>query len=115
MLVDSLKNEILYVKAQMVRHMHCEASDIKAFIEQRSDYFADALRTYEQCEKDSKLTSAEFPLKQEHIDTEYGKDSEDDLAPNQPSSPASHVERNDSLKALLANELDQEVTKEVTT
>lgn len=115
LLVDSLKNEILFVKAQVVRHMDCEASDIKAFVEQRPDYFADAIRTYEEYEKNSPHTSAEFPLKEEDIDAEYGKDSEDVVAQNQPSSPASRLEHDESLKALLTNELRPDATKKVTT
>lgn len=113
LLIDSLKNEILYVKAQMVRHMNCEASDIKAFVEQRPDSFADAIRTLKQYEEESKLTSAEFQVKQEDIDVEHGKDSEDVPAKSQPSSPGSHPEQNET-RALLASELEQEATKEGT-
>lgn len=111
LLIESLRNEILYVKAQMVRHMDCESSDIKAFIEQRHESFADAIRTYEQYEKKSKTTSAEIPT-EDGVDDERGKDSEPVSLEKQPSSPAAHLERNDSLKAPLTSELGQEATEE---
>lgn len=112
MLLDSLKNEILYVKAQMVRHMGCEGSDIKAFIEGRPDSFADAIRTYEQYEQTSKLTNDDFPLKLEDPD-ESGKDPEDVPAKTQPSSPASQDEHTKLVQSLRASELGKEVTEEV--
>lgn len=113
LLVESLKNEILYVKAEMVRHMGCEGSDIRTFIEQRPESFADAICTYEEYEKNNKPTSADLPVKHEDIDNEYGKDSEDVPKINQSSSPASHSDDNASLEALLTRELGQEATKEV--
>ena len=112
LLLESLQNEILYVKAQMVKHMDCEASDIKTFIEQRPDSFADALRAYEPYERNRNLPSDHISLKQEDADAEYGKDSEDSLDIIQPSPPASHLDDSQSLKALLARELGQEATKE---
>ncbi|MCJ1426653.1 hypothetical protein MMC29_004556 [Sticta canariensis] len=114
MLLDSLKNEILYVKAQVVRHMDCEGSDIKAFIEGRPDSFADAIRTYEQYEQTGKLASDDFPLKQEDPD-EADKDSEDVPAKTQPSSPASADEHKKLVQALRASELGDKITEEVAT
>lgn len=113
LLAESLKNEILYVKAEMVRHMGCEGSDIRTFIEQRPESFADAICTYEEYEKNNKPTSADLPVKHENINNEYGKDSEDVPEINQSSSPASHSDDNASLEALLTRELGQEATKEV--
>lgn len=50
--VDSLKEEILYLKVEMVRHKACEGSEIQKCIEVDDEAFAEAVERLEQLERE---------------------------------------------------------------
>lgn len=52
LVVDSLRNEILYLKVEMVRHKDCEGSDIQKFINEDCDAFAEAVECLERSERE---------------------------------------------------------------
>lgn len=52
LVVDSLKEELLYLKVEMVRHKGCEGSEIQKCIEIDDDAFAEAMERLEQLERE---------------------------------------------------------------
>lgn len=52
LVVESLKEEILYLKVEMVRHKGCEESEIQKCIEVDDDAFAEATERLEQLERE---------------------------------------------------------------
>ena len=52
LVVDSLKEEILYLKVEMVRHKGCEGSEIQKCIEVDDDAFAEAAERLEKLERE---------------------------------------------------------------
>ena len=52
LVVDSLKEEILYLKVEMVRHKGCEGSEIQKCIEVDDGAFAEAVERLEQLERE---------------------------------------------------------------
>ena len=50
-IVDSLKEEILYLKVEMVRHKDCEGSEIQKCIQVDDEAFAEAVERLEQLEQ----------------------------------------------------------------
>lgn len=50
--VDSLKEEILYLKVEMVRHKDCEGSDIQKLVKDDYDAFAEAVDCWERSQRE---------------------------------------------------------------
>ena len=107
LLVGSLKNEVLFLKGQMVRHMGCKGSNIKTFIEGKTESFADAIRAYPQFQKDSSLTGTNAPPEKEKNERKSSIDPESDAVETSPSSPASQFDNTARFDELLAIELKQ--------
>lgn len=106
LLVDSLKNEVSFLKEQMVRHMGCKGSSIKTFIEDEAESFVDAINAYQQFQTDTGLTGTDAMVENEKIGGESSGDSEHVVVDNSPSL-ASHFEDTKNFDELLATELKQ--------
>lgn len=111
LLVESLRNEVTFLKAEMVRHMDCEGSSAQTFISQETDSFADAIHTYRQDQKHNHETDVEPQPKLEDTGAEPSNELENVLSVDEPSVPVSEFEDIDTLEALLTSELGQKNKK----
>lgn len=105
MLVDSLKNEVLFLRGEMVRHMGCKGTNIKTFIEDEAESFGDALYADQQYQKDLGLTDTDAAPELE----KNGKEpniSEVVTIETLPPSPASHNEDTKPLDELPATKVE---------
>ncbi len=114
LLVDSLKNEVLYLKVEMVAHMGCNVPSITQRIERDRESFEKAIETYNQLARDKKYPDdAECPpayYREEvdaSVDSKKTKVTRDDvIAIKSPSSP-SPFEDIVQLEELLLDDLGQ--------
>ena len=58
MVVDSLRDEILYLKVEMVRHQDCEGSEIQKIVKDDGDAFAEAVDCLQRSERERQENTA---------------------------------------------------------
>lgn len=105
--VDSLKDEILYLKVEMVRHKDCEGSEIQKCIEDDYDAFAEAGERLErlECEKPVKSGGSSSPRSDAGTDpVRPMKDLESKIHSDRRSASAPLLDDMDLAAALLQEE-----------
>ncbi len=77
LVVDSLKDEILYLKVEMMRHKGCEGSEIQKFIKDEGGAFAEAEERLARSEREGKTSDDVASSPQSGNDRDLGQPPED--------------------------------------
>jgi hypothetical protein len=108
--VESLKEEVLHLKVEMVRHRDCEGSEIQKFIRDEGDAFAEAVERVKQSDHEKHADSDGSSSSPSNVGTESDQPTKDVGSSAHSAQPSSSALPLDDLKlaeALLQHEFVQ--------
>lgn len=109
--VESLKEEVLHLKVEVVRHRDCDGSDIQKFIRDEGDAFAEAVERMEQPDHEKRADSNGSSSPRSDVGTESVQSTKDvggGARSAQPSSSALPLDDMKLAEALLQHEFVQD-------